>query len=71
MLHGRNDPLCPLAEARELADTLPSTRIELAVFEAGHFDLYESDPAGYDQRLKAFFAKLPPGADRSSMNLTP
>lgn len=46
-LHGREDALCPIDEARELADSLPPERVRWVALTGGHFDLAEAEPQRY------------------------
>jgi pimeloyl-ACP methyl ester carboxylesterase len=57
VLHGRVDPICPLAEARAIADAAADG--ELVVIEAGgHLDLTTVAPERYQRALDRFFQKL-------------
>lgn len=55
-VHGALDELAPLGGARQLAGLAATA--ELFVIEAaGHADLVESDPAGYEGRVTSFLAE--------------
>lgn len=57
LLHGRDDVVCTLASARQVAAALPDA--ELRVFETdAHLDLAQADPDGYLRAVLAFFNRL-------------
>jgi len=57
VLHGRADPLMPLAAAEWLAQHLPAGQLE--VFEAAAHAPFLHDPEGFATRLAAWAASLP------------
>jgi pimeloyl-ACP methyl ester carboxylesterase len=58
ILHGQADPICPLSEARALAEAAPMST--LVTFETGtHLDLDAQDPQRYDTAIANFFTNLP------------
>jgi len=57
VLHGTADCICPISEAKEVADAAPnSTFVE--VKEGGHNRLHEQEPERYAEALKAFFLTI-------------
>jgi pimeloyl-ACP methyl ester carboxylesterase len=58
VLHGENDPICPLPAAQAIAEAAPHGK--LVTFPDGrHLDLVTLAPDRYDQALAEFFQQLP------------
>lgn len=58
LLHGSDDGICPLHEARQIAEAAPDAK--LIIFQGGyHSGLAEHDAEQYQQALADFFASLP------------
>lgn len=68
LLHGTDDPICPIASAREIIAAVPpgspdSPRARIVEFPGGtHLDLITHDPETYKAELTAFFQKIQPPA---------
>jgi len=57
ILHGEADPVCPIEEARSLAEASPAAT--LVTFEEGtHLDLDACDPARYQDAVGTFFTRV-------------
>ncbi|MCE9591045.1 MAG: alpha/beta fold hydrolase [Planctomycetes bacterium] len=57
LLHGTDDPICPLASAREIAAAAPNGRI-VEFPGGGHLDAAAADPERYNSALAEFFGSL-------------
>lgn len=61
LLHGRDDVVCTLASARQVAAALPAA--ELRVFDTdAHLDLAQADPDDYLRAVLAFLNRLTPAS---------
>ncbi len=64
MLHGQADPICPHADAEQVAALAEAAGVDVtfvSVPGGGHLDLHQIDADIYKQALTDFFEKLKPG----------
>ncbi len=57
LIHGQNDQLVPVSQAKRLARAAGSTCRAVLLPGVGHVDAYQRDPIGYIARLDLFFRK--------------
>lgn len=58
LFHGTNDELVPISSSDAFAKELPGWVTYYRVPKAGHTEAWNVDPQLYDQRLRAFLARL-------------
>jgi alpha-beta hydrolase superfamily lysophospholipase len=62
LFHGSDDEVVPISTSEELAAELPRWVTYFEAPRAGHTEAWNVDPPLYERRLRAFLAKLGPGA---------
>jgi len=60
VLHGRDDPICPLAGAAAIAEAAADGEL-VTIDDGTHLDLERVDPERYRDAVVAFFQRLEPG----------